>query len=96
MAKEAYVYKLEYEMENSTWQAYIAAFSESEATEKLYKGSKKAIKTINSITQVCILDAVSKNLKNDICFESAKVISDLRQEVETLRKAKDLRTISRK
>jgi len=101
--KEARVYRLEYDMNESNWQAYIAAFSQEEAVKQLYDNVPGRIKKLTGTHQQCRLDMVSNAIKFDLNFESReqinrlmKDIGALREELELLKQAKDLRTIPKK
>jgi hypothetical protein len=97
MAKEARVYRVEYETDQTTWNAYIAAFSQEEATRQLYDMLPKgSVKKISAINQQCRLDAVSIPLKEDISYEHKQKINKLLEEISDLKKAKDLRTVPKK
>jgi len=93
MAKEAFVYSFKYEMKESSWSAFIAAFSQEEAVSQLYKDTPGRIERIVSNTQYCKLDAVSDSLRNDITMPEQTKINELLAEISVLKKAKDLRTL---
>jgi ribosomal protein L20A (L18A) len=98
MAKEVSVFRIEYDMEKSNWQASIAAFSQEEAVKQLYRlfPNKNNIKKINSISMECKLDAVSDEVRKDLLHEAYIKIDKMAKEIESLKKAKDLRTIPKK
>lgn len=96
MAKEAKVFKIDYEMSESSWKAYVAAFSQEEAVKHLYSMVPGKITRIENTSQHCVLDAVSNPLKNDIAFEFKNKVMQLMEEINNLKKAKDLRTVSKK
>jgi hypothetical protein len=98
MAKEVSVFRIEYDMEKSSWQACIAAFSQEEAVRQLYRSvpNKSNIKKINTVSMQSKLDAVSDEVKKDLTFDANKKIEKMAKEIETLKKAKDLRTIPKK
>jgi len=97
MAKEAKVYRIEYETIETIWNAYIAAFSPEEATKHLYEMIPSGtIKKVMSANQQCRLDAISKPLQKDINFPLSEKINLLLSEIVDLKKAKDLRTVPKK
>lgn len=97
MAKEARVYKIDYETEKTSWNSYIAAFSQEEAVRKLYDAMPRgSVKKIINTSQHCRLDAISTPLQNDINKPMNDKINELLGEIADLRKAKDLRTVPKK
>jgi hypothetical protein len=94
--KEANVYRIDYEMEKSSWQSHIIAFSQEEAVAQLYKLVPGRITRIVQILKQMTIDAVSDNFRNDLNFDSKKKIKKLKDEIEVLKQAKDLRTIPKK
>jgi len=93
MAKEAFVYSFSYEMSKSSWNVFIAAFSQEEAVKQLYKNTPGRIERITSNQQHCKLDTISDSLRNDITMPERTKINELLTEISVLKKAKDLRTI---
>ena len=94
---EVFVYSFDYEMNESTWVVYIAAFSQNEAQDQLYNmiGPNK-IRKITSSQVHSKLDAISNELRNNICMPLFSEIDALKSEIAMLKKAKDLRTIPKK
>jgi hypothetical protein len=56
--KDAYVYDFKYDMKDSNWQAYIAAFGQEEAVQQLYAmmPPTQRIDRITGTNQYCRLD----------------------------------------
>jgi hypothetical protein len=94
--KEAYVYRIEYEMNESSWQAYIAAFSQEEATKYLYSNTPGKIARLVNVQQQCRLDSISNSIRDDISVLYKNKINKLKKEIDSLREAKDLRTVPKK
>ena len=96
--KEAFVYDFKYDMKESTWQAYIAAFGQEEAVKTLYnmmpQGSR--IDRITATNQYCRLDGISGALRDDITLPFRMEIERLKGEINVLKQAKDLRTLPKK
>jgi len=70
MAKKVEVYRLDYEMtdnkDQTTWTAYIAAYSSQEATDYLYGLLRNRKIVINSLSTECRLDAVTDEVRKAI------------------------------
>ena len=97
MAKEARVYRIEYETDKTSWNAYIAAFSQEEATRQLYDMMPKGgVNRVTAVNQQCRLDALSEPLKKDVNNPLYEKINSLLNEISDLKKAKDLRTLTKK
>jgi len=96
--KEAYVYDFKYDMKESNWQAYIAAFSQEEAVAQLYRmiPDKTKIERITATNQYCRLDGLSSPLRDDITLYYREEIEKLKGEINVLKQAKDLTTIPKK
>ena len=62
----AFVYKFEYEMNESLWTANIAGFTKNEAMDKLQSLISNKAKKITNIEQQCRLDAISDPLIDEI------------------------------
>jgi len=94
---DIFVYSFDYEMNESTWVVYIAAFSQEEAQKQLYNMvGRNRIKRVTSSQAHHKLDAISNELRTNICMPLFSKIDALEAEINKLKKAKDLRTIPKK
>ena len=98
MAGDAYIYDFKYDMSESTWQAYIGAFGQEEAVQRLYKMMPKGSKIdrITATNQYCRLNGISDALRDDITLPFRMELERLKGEIKVLKGAKDLRTIKKK
>jgi len=96
--QEVYVYDFKYDMKDSTWQAYIAAFGQEEAVQQLYKmmPAGNRIDRITATNQYCRLDAISAPFRDNLTMPFRAEIERLKNEIKVLKGAKDLRTIAKK
>jgi len=77
----AFVYKFNYEMNESLWTANIAGFTKNEAMDKLQSLISNKAKKITSIEQQCRLDAISDPLIDEITEPLLKQIEELKKSV---------------
>lgn len=93
--KKVKVYRINYELSNSSWAAHVAAFSQQEAVEELKRSIPSRIQRVDSISMHCELDMVSTPLRKEIETPVRSKLKKLKEEVNVLRKAKDLRTVKK-
>lgn len=63
MAEAVFVWRYDYELDNNTeWTAHIAGYTEDQCRDYLFKICGRAAK-INSISQICRLDAISDEFR---------------------------------
>lgn len=93
--KKVKVYRINYELSNSSWSAHVAAFSKKEAMQSLRNSIPDRIRRVDSISEHCELDMVSKPLREEIEKPLKNKMNALKKEIKSLRKAKDLRTVKK-